>query len=415
MQWARWQPPPPPAIALDGVDRAVASAVEQCRAAVARTPRSGAAWGKLGLVLVAHHIDPEARFCFVQAERLDPRNPRWPYLQAMVLNMEDSEEALRKLQRTVALCVADMDAPRLRLGELLLGLGRYDAARDQFLAIASPLTGNNRARLGLARVDFQCDRLDDAARDVAEPLRDPRTRKAAHQLLAEIEQRRNRPQAAAYALNQAAALPDDQPWPDPFLEEVERFRTGRDAGLERAQQLLREKNAAEAAAILQTIVRDYPEDYRPWMLLSLALGDLGRVPAAEEAARNSVRLEADSGDAHYFYGAVLFVQGKWEAAAESFRRAAQLRPNSAEAHYMLGRCLLETGNQDRAVEAFRTALRCRPEFPDALAALSEILVREGRASEVVSPLRRAAELNPLDDRIRRLLEQAEAELRRSAP
>jgi tetratricopeptide (TPR) repeat protein len=415
MHQARWQPPPPPAIAPGGVDPAVAAAVAQYRAAVVRTPRSGAAWGKLGLVLVAHHIDPEARFCFVQAERLDPRNPRWPYLQAMVLNLEDSEEALRKLQRTVLLCADDFDAPRLRLGELLLGLGRYEAARDQFEEIASRGPGNSRAHLGLARVEFQCDRLNDAAQDVAEALRDRRTRKAAHQLLAEIEHRRQRPEAAADALKEAAALPEDQSWPDPYLEEIERFRTGRDAGLERAQQLLRQENAAEAAALLQTIVGDYPEDYRPWMLLSLALGDLGRVTAAEEAARTAVRLQDDSGDAHHFLGAVLFVQEKWGAASASFQRAAQLRPNSAEAHYMLGRCLLETGDRSRAVEAFRSALRCRPEFPDALAALADVLVREGGAAEVVAPLRRAVELNPLDHRIRRLLEQAEAEVRRSAP
>jgi tetratricopeptide (TPR) repeat protein len=107
----------------------------------------------LGFVLVAHHIDREARICFVEAEKLDSRNPRWPYLQAMLLSHEDSEQAIRKLERTIDLCPGDEDAPRLRLGESLLALGRLTSADEQFRKVLSRDGANARApRIGSRRL-----------------------------------------------------------------------------------------------------------------------------------------------------------------------------------------------------------------------------------------------------------------------
>src|SRR5262249_60643318 len=50
----------PPAVRPDGLEPAVWTAIEKARAAVRGSPRSGAAWGKLGMVLLAHQFHPEA-------------------------------------------------------------------------------------------------------------------------------------------------------------------------------------------------------------------------------------------------------------------------------------------------------------------------------------------------------------------
>src|SRR5437762_728489 len=80
--WSRRaNPPVPPMVDLTGVDPAVCRAVEAARTAVLQSPKSADAWGKLGMVLMCHGLPVEAsKACLVQAERLDPRQPRWPYL-----------------------------------------------------------------------------------------------------------------------------------------------------------------------------------------------------------------------------------------------------------------------------------------------------------------------------------------------
>src|SRR5205823_4710179 len=77
--------PQVPVIALEGVDREVAAAIQEAQDAVQRSPRSGEAWGRLGWCLVSHDYLAEGNFCLARAEELSPRDPRWPYLQAMMM------------------------------------------------------------------------------------------------------------------------------------------------------------------------------------------------------------------------------------------------------------------------------------------------------------------------------------------
>src|SRR5947208_1564349 len=62
--WYARRGPEPPGIALQGIDPAVAAAVEDARAAVRRSPRSADAWGTLGMTLQAHQFLAEAEVCF---------------------------------------------------------------------------------------------------------------------------------------------------------------------------------------------------------------------------------------------------------------------------------------------------------------------------------------------------------------
>src|SRR5690348_1870768 len=79
----------PPVIELGGLDPAVIRAVEKARAAVDQSSRSISAWGQLGKVLLAHDIHTPAVTCLAQAERLDPAQASWPYLQGVALTAAD--------------------------------------------------------------------------------------------------------------------------------------------------------------------------------------------------------------------------------------------------------------------------------------------------------------------------------------
>src|SRR5262249_34629190 len=62
--WQRSMTPVPPAVALEGADPEVVQVIEAARAAAAAAPRSGSAWGHLGMVLLAHGCAAEAAVCF---------------------------------------------------------------------------------------------------------------------------------------------------------------------------------------------------------------------------------------------------------------------------------------------------------------------------------------------------------------
>src|SRR5579871_7071621 len=73
----------PPALELTGVDPAVVRAIETARRAVLESPASGPAWGQLGKTLLAHDFHRQAGTCLAQAQRLDPTEARWPYLEGV--------------------------------------------------------------------------------------------------------------------------------------------------------------------------------------------------------------------------------------------------------------------------------------------------------------------------------------------
>ena len=101
--WTRPAPVEPPAVRVAVPDPDVAAAIEQARDAVRKEPRSGRAWGQLGMVLSAHAYMTEAATCYDQAGRLDPTEPRWPYFHALAVRPEDPAAAVPLLRRAADL------------------------------------------------------------------------------------------------------------------------------------------------------------------------------------------------------------------------------------------------------------------------------------------------------------------------
>ena len=157
--WLRSSPAsPPPLVDLTETDPAVAAVVKTARERVLAAPRSGQAWGHLGKVLLANEYYREAQVCLARAERLDPRNPRWPYFQAGI-NPANNPEAVAKLRRTIELCGDEPLTPQLRLAETLLAEGQVEEASKLFDRILSLSPGNPWAELGLAARIVRARRL----------------------------------------------------------------------------------------------------------------------------------------------------------------------------------------------------------------------------------------------------------------
>jgi tetratricopeptide (TPR) repeat protein len=370
--WRRASAPVPPEVALEGVDPAVAKAVEAARRRVLQEPRSADTWGHLGMVLRAHDFAAEANTCFLEAERFAPKDPRWPYLHALTLLMTDPDAGLPRLRRAVELCRDDPYEPRLRLAQVLLARGEHEEAEQHFRQLLEYEADHPGAHLGLGRLAYQRGRLRACIQHLQVAAPSPWTRKSAHTLLAQVYRRLNDLDALR-KLGPVDALPDDLPWRDKFVDEVARLRVGMEASLDRATRLLQQGRVDEAVALLRETAEQYPESGRGWLVLGQACIEVKDYAGAENALGNAVRRSPDSAEARFHLGVAHYMQDNPSEAARCFRRAVRLKPAYALAHYNLGHCLKKQGDRAGAVAAFRLALRYKPDYAPARKELDRLV------------------------------------------
>lgn len=394
-----------PEVNAAGANPAVREAIDKARAAVVAAPRSGAAWGQLGSVLLAHDFQGEAEVCFGQAERFDSREVAWPYLLGVIRTNSDLEGACNCFRRAEELR-PDLTLPQLRLGEVLLERREIDAARSQFQRALAIDPNNPRANLGMARVaclqgDFRAALL--AAQESAARAHSQR---ATHELLLQVYHRLGDDRGAFQERNLLARLPASETvWQDRFVERVMMLRRDGAWVAGQAQSMLGSGRAAEAVALLEELVREEPRDPQWPVLLGRTLVKLHehvRAAVVLDAARN---VHPDSPEIRCLRGSVFFFQQDWAAAAKQFEEAIQIKPDYSEAHYNLGHTRRRAGDRDGAIVAFRTALRFQPDFAAAHANLGELLLQKGDRAKALEHLRIAVQLDPEDPAPRRLLER----------
>jgi cytochrome c-type biogenesis protein CcmH/NrfG len=369
--WPRTPRVEPPSPDLTEVDEEVAEAIAAARDKVKRRPADGRAWGGLGMVFRAHDFADEANRSFREAERLDPAEPRWPYLLGLSVVMTDPAAGIPCLERAVERSGDDPLAPRMRLAEALLEQGRLDEARGHLERARRREPDNRRVRLGLGRLAVLRGQWRAALDELEHCTDDPHSRKMAHTLRAEAHTRLHETDKAREEQRLAEAAPEDVIWPDPFVGEVLALQCGLRFRLQRAADLLELRRFAEAVWFLEATLKRYPESLTAWLQLGVAWQNLGRMDQAEQAYRRAVDVDPDSADAWFRLGCVQALR-RPQDAAESFRRTIALKPDHALAHFNLGHRLRELGDAAGAADEFRAALRARPDYAPARDALREL-------------------------------------------
>ncbi len=393
----------PPAIKRPGSDPAILKAIEEARTAVQSSPRSGRAWGRLGMVLSIHDVLPEADVCFAQAERFEPREPRWPYLRGLARSGEDPGAALPSLQRAAKLC-GDLPAPRLRLAELLIERGRLDEAQAEIEPVSRREPSNPRALLGLARLAVARNEPGAALDYLQQSIQFAPDVKASHALLGAIEQRSGHQAAAEAAFRRAGQLPEKHVWPDPFLVEINQLRTGLTAMSDNAESWLGQGYISNAVVLMQQAVAQYPDRGPAWLVYGKALRQAGDGLAAERALRRAVQLDPGSVAARTELGSALFAQTKYADAEASYREALRINPKLAEAWFNLGLCLINQRDSERSLEAFQNATRFKPDLTYAYIRWGQALGRLRRVPEAIEQLQRALQLSPTNQEALEMLE-----------
>jgi tetratricopeptide (TPR) repeat protein len=407
--------PEPPTVPLEGVEKPVADAITAARERVREQPHSAEAWGLLGKLLLTHRFPSQAEQCFAQAEQLDDKQPRWPYYRGLTHLHQDNALALAHLRRAVELgdrYEPNVSTIRLRLAEALLEQGLDEEAEAELRTVFAKDPNNpwllyHRGLRALARDDLG------AAIERLTPLTNhPSARQKACVQLAMICRRQGNADQAAEFTRRAAELPEDQPWPDPYVDEYRKLQRDAQGRLLQVKALEAQGKYQEVMAELNSINESSESD-----LASLAVGinlaKLRQYDQAEKALRDTLARYPDKVQAHYFLALVLFIQGdqvpgrengvpeaaraKYRGAAEEARRTLQLKPDHGLAHVYLGRSLLLLGQKDEGLKELRAAVACKPEEARAHFFLGEALADTGQVEEAVHHLELAARLVGKDD------------------
>ncbi|HZZ80721.1 MAG TPA: tetratricopeptide repeat protein [Gemmataceae bacterium] len=415
--WRLWPCSPAglPAIDLAHAEPAVRAAVEERINVVKKNPNSGVAWGELGIVLKNQTFVDEAQQCFARAEVLDPKDARWPHFQGVRLLQLDPPAALPKFQRAVELSKKETVGPRLRLAELLLQLGRFAEAKEQFRYLLNQYPKHPRASLGIARVELHAGELQNALDHSSAAVTHPLTRKSALMLSAEIHARQGNKSLAREEAAQSFNLPQEPNWPDHILKEGRKIGVGETFRWQQAQVVAGQNDPSATIALLEDLVADYPKSVSGIVLLGWTYMQHNKAKEAEECFKRALNVDPKNVNALVYLGMVRHAAQDRDGAMKRFREAIDVKPNSSIAYYNLAQCLKADGDLPGAIDALKKAVNCQPENAPAHAALGELLLADGQLDSAEFHLQEAVAVDSTQTAARKALVDLSIRRAKSAP
>ena len=334
---------PPAAIPIpllggtEGVDPLVVEAIEEAVADVRRDPADGALFGFLGKVYQAHEYHALARRCYEIAAALDSTRADWPYYLGVYAERQGrTEDAISLLGRSIEL---DPGYSRtyLRLGEMRLVVGDLDGSESAFRRYVGREGAEGWGHVGLGRVAWRRNRLDEAAAHFETALGLDRRAGQAAYLLATIYRLLGREEEAALLLSEVVASAAPVRPPDPRLSELLRLSAGLQGLVYRANRLLEAGSLEEAETLYRQILELDPEHYTALANLGNVLGRQDRTEEALSLLRRAVTVDPNHPHAHYGLALVFLSRGQMSMAEAELETVLSLDPNDANAAGLLGR------------------------------------------------------------------------------
>jgi len=168
----------------------------------------------------------------------------------------------------------------------------------------------------------------------------------------------------------------------------------------KAEQAIDAKDYAGAIAILKAQVARGSGSYRVYFDLGYASTMAGEIPAAIEAYRKVLELDASVTEANVNLAILLTGQQRAAEAVPLAEKAVQQKPGEVSYVVLLADALALSGKPERAAEQYRKAIALDPKSAAPYLGLGRLLAGERQFSEALQQLRKASELQPGDIAIR---------------
>lgn len=345
------------------------------------------AYGLLAQVYHAYSLTPPAEQCYLNAQRLAPRDFRWVYLLGGLYQTEaraaDAIAAFRRAQKLRP----EYPATPVHLGNLHLQQNRNEealAAFNEALALdarcAAALYGLGQVALSERRYAEAVKYFEQALTAVPAANRIYYSLAMAYRGLGETEKAQRFLEKQGMVGVRVA---------DPVREALQELVRGERLFLIRGRMAFDAGRFADAAAEFRQAVEANSSSVPARVNLGFALSQLGDAAAAIAEFQAAVRLAPENSTAHYNLGVLLARQKQLEPALAHLRAALKSQPDDAEAGLLLAR-LLRASRPEEAAGEFAQVVAAQPENEDALLEWTQLLVRGKQHQKALAELEKAS-------------------------
>jgi tetratricopeptide (TPR) repeat protein len=341
----------------------------------------------------ANGLYPQALQCYATLEQQQPREARWPHLQASIhASFGRVDDALPLARRAVRLDPDYLPA-RIRLGDILTKADRGGEAAQVYAEALRHHPGQPYALLGLARLDLAQGDWARARAHLQEAIQSDPDCIGALSLLVTVATHDHH-DAEARALQQRIAGREHRDLSDPWLDELNEdcydpYRLGVAAAVANISG-----DGATARRWLERAVELQPDSASSRRLLAKLLNAQRDFAGARRHLERALALEPGDGDAWVLLVEVLDALGATGDAERALRAGLTACPQSGALHYRLGRRLAQAGRTDQAIAALKLAKQYRPSEAAPYLELAQLYFRLQQIDDGLAEMRGALVVQP---------------------
>ena len=389
-----------PSPEMTGMEKQVAAKIEKARQEVIDHPDTPEAWGRLGMTLHAHELQPEAASAYRRAMELGSGEFRWPYLLAQIFKDSDPGQAILYAEVAARLNPSYVQALVL-LGELHEQANEWESSFHRYEKASTVDSRSAAAEFGLGRLYLSKGDVH-AAREHLE-----RARKlqgdwgAVRAFLARAYHRLGERTRAAREAETARTLPAGIKLRDPVLDRMEEEAVSTLGYQNRALRAEAAGDLERAKSLYRRLLRLKPADADVRYTMGNILSRSAELEQAERYYRQALELDGSHVRAHINLGNLLTKREKLEQAARHYEMAIDLEPGNVVALTNLGNLKARSGRVEEGIQHLRKALELQPGNPEVRYNLGQILAGEGKLEEAIAHLTGALRVKPLSGAIHR--------------
>jgi tetratricopeptide (TPR) repeat protein len=380
--------PPIPKLAMAAYSPKLRVQVEKAYAALEQKPDDADANGSLGMLLHAFEQLDSAEVCYRRAHRLDPKRFQWAYYLGIIQALGGKNaEASANLQDAIRIDPGYVPA-RLKLVEVLLGLGQFDESRRICESILKENPQVAPAYYWLGRIAAENGQIAEAEENYRKACELWPTYGTAHYALALAYRKSgDAPRAKLEMASYQKYRADNDPQPeDPMLEAVRALDNSALAHLMKGVDLENAGQIEQALAEHEEAVRQDPKLVQALANLISLYARTGQPEKTERTYRAIVAINPNLPQSHYDYGVFMVSRGRFPEAESAFREALKSSPNYAEAHSNLGAMLERKGKVDQAAREYQAAIDNKPNFRQAHYQLGHLLLMQKKTKDAIAQL-----------------------------
>ena len=428
---------------LDKLEPQLRNYVTQKIKWVRERPREMHRQATLGIIYAANSLWSEARLAFINAAKLNPKEPLARlYVAISTQESGDFNEALNMFRQITAE-FPEFPQGYYRLGDALLRSGSVDEAEPAFQRLIALAPKEWRGYAGMGEVKLRKGDYAEAAKVLEKSLALDPGAKTAHHLLGQAYRGLGRLEDAGLELAigvDQTRYPMEDDWSVTASQHMKLLQDQMDMANEyssrgqpgKAVELLKEALASQQgnSSLVNALAIAYnrsgqPENARDLLLkvvqkedrylpayitLSHSCSDLGRTNEALRYAERAIELGPNVAQTHLAKANALLTMEHDEQALAALEVALRCDPQNGEIQMEMGDvCLKNLNRSEPALEHYKQAARLNPALASVQVRLAQLYVERGDAGEAgaaVEHLRRISPANPalgiLDERLRRL-------------